>query len=402
MYELIFFLLIVFIFALFSRKLLQKYITDQMFLVIAGIISGIVFSTQINLGTQFNFVLLIAELALVLVLFSDASRIGLSYTIKEHTLPLRLLSIGMPLTIFSGIIFAAVLLTNLSIWEAAIVGTVLAPTDAALGKTVFENKKLPSKMRKGLEIESGLNDGLAVPFLILFIAWSVAEETFHPVKFFIETALLQILFAVAIGLAVGLIGGWLIIKAKNKKWITKNYLRIALLSLAIFSFFITDQIGGSGFIAAFVGGLSAGYILKDSAKYYTDFTATEGNFLVLAMFFILGILLVQYSSFITLPVIIYAILSLTLIRILPVAISLIGTKTDFLSTLFIGWFGPRGLASIVLILIALEEQPEFPGKNTLLITVLITVLFSVFAHGISARPLSNLYSNRMDKNNDNV
>jgi NhaP-type Na+/H+ or K+/H+ antiporter len=290
-------------FALFSKKLLQKYITDQMVLVIAGIISGLVFSSQINLGNQFNFVLLIAELALVL--FSDAFRIGLSYTIHEHNIPLRLLGIGMPLTIFSGIIFAAILLTNLSIWEAAIIGTLLAPTDAALGKTVFENKKLHSKMRKGLEIESGLNDGLAVPFLILFIAWSVAEETFHPVQFFIETALLQILFAVAIGLAVGLIGGWLIINAKNKKWITKKYLRISLLSLAIFSFVITDQIGGSGFIAAFVGG-------------------------------------VQYSSFISLTVIIYTILSLTVIRMLPVAISLIGTKTDFLSTLFIGWFGPRG------------------------------------------------------------
>ena len=276
-----------------------------MVLVIAGIISGLVFSSQINLGNQFNFVLLIAELALVLVLFSDAFRIGLSYTIHEHNIPLRLLGIGMPLTIFSGIIFAAILLTNLSIWEAAIIGTLLAPTDAALGKTVFENKKLHSKMRKGLEIESGLNDGLAVPFLILFIAWSVAEETFHPVQFFIETALLQILFAVAIGLAVGLIGGWLIINAKNKKWITKKYLRISLLSLAIFSFVITDQIGGSGFIAAFVGG-------------------------------------VQYSSFISLTVIIYTILSLTVIRMLPVAISLIGTKTDFLSTLFIGWFGPRG------------------------------------------------------------
>ena len=311
-----------------------------MVLVIAGIISGLVFSSQINLGNQFNFVLLIAELALVL--FSDAFRIGLSYTIHEHKIPLRLLGIGMPLTIFSGIIFAAILLTNLSIWEAAIIGTLLAPIDAALGKTVFENKKLHSKMRKGLEIESGLNDGLAVPFLILFIAWSVAEETFHPVQFFIETALLQILFAVAIGLAVGLIGGWLIIKAKNKKWITKKYLRISVLSLAIFSFVITDQIGGSGFIAAFVGGLSGGYILKNSAKYYTDFTTTEGNFLVLAMFFILGILLVQYSSFISLTVIIYTILSLTVIRMLPVAISLIGTKTDFLSTLFIGWFGPRG------------------------------------------------------------
>jgi NhaP-type Na+/H+ or K+/H+ antiporter len=167
MYELIFFLLVVFIFALFSRKLVQKYITDQMFLVMAGIISGLVFSTQINLGNQFNLILLIAELALVLVLFSDASRIGLSYTIHQHTIPLRLLSIGMPLTIFSGIIFAAILLSKLSIWEAAIIGTLLAPTDAALGKTVFENKKLPSKMRKGLEIESGLNDGLAVPFLIL-------------------------------------------------------------------------------------------------------------------------------------------------------------------------------------------------------------------------------------------
>ncbi|GAB6054834.1 cation:proton antiporter [Methanobacterium alkalithermotolerans] len=401
MLEIIFFLMVIFIFALFSRKLENNSITSQMFLVFTGLIAGLLFFTRFDFQDSFPYILIVAELALVLVLFSDASRIGLSYTIKEHELTLRLLGVGMPLSIFAGVFLAIFLFTELSIWEAAILGVVLVPTDAALGESVFDNKKLPSKLKKALEIESGLNDGLAVPFLVLFIAWSVAEETFQPVTFFVITALQQILFSVIVGLIFGLWGGWLLLKSRQKNWITSKYLKIGLLTLAVASWLLTDQIGGSGFIAAFVGGLSAGYLLKDMANYYTDLTATEGNILVMAMFFLLGILLIQYYPYITLNVIIYAILSLTLIRIVPVALSLTGIGTNWRSKFFMGWFGPRGLASIVLILIALEEQPAFPGENTMLVTVLCTVLISVFAHGISANTLSNLYA-RWIKNNQNT
>jgi NhaP-type Na+/H+ or K+/H+ antiporter len=393
MMDVIFFFALLFVFALFSRRLRESPVTAQMVFSLTGILLGYIFALQINQEFNRELFLLVAEVALVLVLFSDASGIDFN-TFRTNKLILRLLSIGLILTIIAGIIVGTYLLTDMVLWEVAALAAVLAPTDAALGQIVVQNKKLPYKIRETLEIESGLNDGIAVPFPFLFLAIGLAEETFRPINYFIATTLEQIGFGVLIGLIVGLIGGWLVLQAKKKGWITKTYQRLALLSLAILSWLIADQLGGSGFIAAFVGGLATGYIFEDTGDILTDFTSSEGMLLSFAVFFITGALIAPLLSLVTWQIILYAVLSLTLIRMLPVAISLIGTKISIDSMLFMGWFGPRGLASIVLALVALETIPEFPGKNTFILTVLITVFFSVILHGITALPLSQLYIKR--------
>ena len=186
----------------------------------------------------------------------------------------------------------------------------------------------------------------------------------------------------------------MVLKSQTKGWITAEYQRIAFLVLAIISFIVADEIGGSGFIAAFVGGLIAGYITRDASKVLMDFAETEGQFLNLTVFFILGIIIAGLLPYVTWQIILYALLSLTIIRMLPVAISLIGTKTNLDTLLFMGWFGPRGLASIVLTLFALELLDPFPGENTFILVVFITVLFSVVAHGITAMPISKIYVRR--------
>jgi len=305
-----------------------------------------------------------------------------------------MLSIGLILTIAIGIVVGIYLFTNMLIWEIAALAAVLAPTDAALGQIVVQNRELPHKIRETLEVESGLNDGIAVPFLFLFLAVGLAEDTFKPFNYFINTTLEQIGFGILIGLLVGLIGGYLVLQAKRKGWITKTYQRLALLSLAISSWLIADQLGGSGFIAAFVGGFATGYIFKDAGDILTDFTSAEGMLLSLAVFFIMGVLIAPLLPLITWQILLYAILSLTVIRMVPVAISLIGTKLSWDSVLFMGWFGPRGLASIVLALVALEKVPFFPGMDTFILTVSITVLLSIVLHGITALPLSKLYIKR--------
>jgi NhaP-type Na+/H+ or K+/H+ antiporter len=347
---------------------------------------------------EFNreLLLLVAEVALVLVLFSDASGINFN-TFQKNKLTWRMLSIGLILTIIIGIIVGAYLLTDMVLWEVAALAAVLAPTDAALGQIVVQNKKLPHQIRETLEIESGLNDGIAVPFLLLFLGFGLAEETFRPINYFLVTTFEQIVFGVLIGLGIGLIGGWMVLQAKKKSWITKTYQRLALLALAILSWLITDQLGGSGFIAAFVGGLSTGFIFEDAGDILTDFTRAEGMLLSLSVFFIMGALITPLLSFVTWKIILYAVLSLTLIRMLPVAISLIGTKISLDTVLFLGWFGPRGLASIVLALVALEAIPEFPGKDTFTLTILVTVFLSIILHGITALPLSELYIKRDKK-----
>lgn len=395
MIELLFFLIIIFIVAIFSRRIDKLPITAQMIFIFAGIIIGwfITGFVDVKEPPVSTIVLSIAEIALVLVLFTDASKVKLN-DIKLNSLPTRLLSIGLISTIILGIAVAVMIFTDLTLWEAAIIGVVLAPTDAALGQVVVKNKKIPEKIREALEIESGLNDGLAVPFLLVFIAIGLAEESFSPTGYFIQTALAQIGLGALVGIATGLIGSGIVIKSRDKGRITPQYQRIAFLVLAVISFLVADEIGGSGFIAAFVGGLATAYVTRDAGKVLMDFAEAEGQLLNLTVFFLLGIIIADLIPFITWQIILYAILSLTIIRILPVAISLIGTNISLDSVLFMGWFGPRGLASIVLALIALERVEVFPGQDTFILAVFITVLFSVVAHGITALPLSRLYIRR--------
>lgn len=398
MIEILLFLIMLFLVALLSRKIEKISITAQIIFIFAGIISGWLLTGFVDIkeAETSTTILLIAEIALVLVLFTDASRVKLE-DIKLNNLIPRLLTIGLFLTIILGIALASLIFTDLTIWEAAIIGVVLAPTDASLGQIVVKNKKIPLKIRETLEVESGLNDGLVVPFLLVFIGIGMAQETFSPTGYFIKVALEQIGLGVLAGLSVGLIGSWMIIKSQARGWITSEYQRIAFLVLAIISFIVADEIGGSGFIAAFIGGLATGYITRDASKVLMDFAEAEGQFLNLTVFFLLGVIIAGLIPNITWQIFLYAILSLTIIRMLPVSISLIKTKISFDTALFIGWFGPRGLASIVLTLYALNKLDTFPGEDTFILVVFITVLASVVAHGMTALPLSQLYT----KNNKN-
>lgn len=396
MLDVLFFLIMVFIIALISGKINKLPVTAQMIIVFAGLLTGFFLTgiVDVRQAPMSNIVLIIAEVALVLVLFSDASRVKLG-SLRSNILTIRLLTIGLISTIGLGIMAAALIFTDLTLWEAAIIGVVLAPTDAALGQIVIQNQKIPEKIRNTLEVESGLNDGLCVPFLLVLVAIGLAEESFSPTGYFIEITLSQIGLGALVGLLVGFVGSSLVIKSRKIDWITAEYQRIAFLVLAVVSFLIADQIGGSGIIAAFVGGLATGYVTKDAGKILIDFAEAEGQFLNLIVFFILGIVIAGLLPFITWQIILYAILSLTIIRMLPVALSLIGTKIGKDSTLFMGWFGPRGLASIVLALIAFEELESFQGQDTFILAVFITVFFSVLAHGITALPLSNRYIKRL-------
>lgn len=393
------FFLLLFIIAIFSRLIGKLPISFQMLFIIAGMIVGWFFTGYVDITKPpySTTIFLIAEIALVLVLFSDASRVGLKAL--DNNLSTRLLTIGLPLTIILGIITAILIFPGIPWWVAGIIGAAVAPTDAALGQIVVQNKKVPQKIRSTIEIESGLNDGGAVPFLLLFIAIGLAAEAFRPTGYFIQITLEQIGFGLLAGLVVGIGGGWLVLNAQNKEWITPNFQRIAFLAMAILTFLIADELGGSGFIAAFIGGLALGYIVKDARKILIDFSETEGQFLNLTVFFLLGIVILPLLLNVTWQILLYAILSLTVIRMIPVAISLIRTKLGWNSILFIGWFGPRGLASIVLVFLALEELKVFPGDTTFITVVFVTVILSVFAHGITASSLSKFYARSIRANN---
>ena len=387
---------VVFAFGLVSRRLEGTVLTAPIVFVLIGAILGPAGLGLIEFELDDHTVLLLAEIALALVLFTDAASTDLSTLRQNEGLPLRLLGIGMPLTIALGAAAALLLLTDLTFWEAAIVGTVLAPTDAALGQAVVSNPRVPLRVRQALNVEAGLNDGLSVPFLALFLTLAVAEEELQSASYWIRFALEQIGLGVLVGIGVGLVGGWLVSLASRKSWMADPFQRLALLALALISWALADQIGGNGFIAAFVGGLAVGPTVEHVGERLIQFTETEGQLLNLSVFFIFGVLVIGLIGPLSWEVALYALLSLTLIRMLPVALSLFGTHLRSISVLFMGWFGPRGLATIVLGLIVVAEAPLLTGREKIEQVVALTVLFSVLLHGLTAAPLSAAYARRVD------
>jgi sodium/hydrogen antiporter len=386
---------IVFAFGLLSRRLEGTVFTAPIVFAVAGFVLGPAGLGLVAFELDDHTVLLVSEIALAIVLFTDAAGINISVLRRNERLPLRLLGVGMPLTIAFGTVLATMLLTDLTFWEAAIVGTVLAPTDAALGQAVVGNPRVPVRVRQALNVEAGLNDGLSVPFLALFLTLAEAEEEHLSAYIWIRFALEQVGFGILVGVGVGLVGGWLVRWASQRGWMTDSFQRLALLTLAIIAWTLADQIGGNGFIAAFVGGLVVGPTVERVGERVIRFTEAEGQLLNLSVFFIFGVLVLGAIQPLSWEVALYALLSLTLIRMLPVALSLYGTHLRGISVLFAGWFGPRGLASIVLGLIVVEEAPLLPGRDEIEAVVALTVLLSVLLHGITAAPLSAAYARRV-------
>ena len=389
------------VYGLVSRRLDRTVTTAPIVFVSAGLVLGASGVVDFGFGSSdggFEFtlgnevVLIIAELALVLVLFADSSRIKLGALRGNAALPARLLGIGMPLSILLGLVLALPLITELEFWEAAIIAAVLAPTDAALGQAVVASKRVPARIRQALNVESGLNDGLTVPLLTVFVALAIAEEEAGGGAFWIRFALEQIGYGAALGIGVGVVGGVLIQRACKRDWVTPLYEQLSVAALPVVAWAAAEAVGGNGFIAAFVTGLAASKAIHDLGEMVIEFTEGEGQLLNLSIFFIFGALAATIVDELTWQLVVYALLSLTVVRMLPVAIATIGTGLRPGSVAFLGWFGPRGLASIILGLVVFEEEAQLLGAETIFVTMTITVLISVFAHGISAHPLIRLYS----------
>ena len=391
----IIFSIVIFIYSLLSHRIEGSMVTAPMIFVAIGMLVSPEGIDIVSIGADNEIILAFAEIALVLILFSDAARIDFHKLKGNWSYPSRLLGIGLPLTIFLGAVIAILCFTDLALPEAALIGVILAPTDAGLGQVIVNSPKVPARIRQALNVESGLNDGGAIPFFAFFLVLADAEKANLPASQWVVFAFEQIGLGILVGLIVGLVGGYLVHQAREKGLMTGRFEWIGFLALAVISYVGATSVGGSGFIAAFVGGLATTLTGRGVGESMIEFTSTEGEIFSLGVFFIFGIIAAGLIPGITPVVILYAILSLTLIRILPVAVSLIktGLKTD--SVMFIGWFGPRGLASIVLLLITLNEAPDIPGLQTIAVVVSATVLFSVFAHGISANPAITWYARKM-------
>jgi len=340
----------------------------------------------------------LAELTLALVLFTDASTIDLDGLRRDAGIVGRLLGIGLLLTIAAGGLIAWLLFPEVPLATALLIGAILAPTDAALGLPVVTNPAIPIRIRRVLNVESGLNDGIATPFVVLFISLATASRGAEGIH--LAGAAEEIAIAIVAGAVVGAVGGLLLVAADRRKLTTELSRQIAVLALALGAYVVSLTLGGNGFIAAFVAGLAFGGVTRKGEEKAEEFTEVAGILLSIGVWLVFGASLVGSLIFEAqdLRPIIYAILSLTVIRMVPVAIALVGSRLALPTVAFVGWFGPRGLASIVFGILALDALTESGGATDVLAaTVGWTVLLSVVAHGLSAKPLAARYSRWIDR-----
>jgi NhaP-type Na+/H+ or K+/H+ antiporter len=366
-----------------SGRLRSMPISQAMVFVALGLLAGNQVVGVVDARAVGQFVRHLAEATLTLVLFCDAVRVNRGRLRHESALPTRLLGIGLPLTIVAGTLAALALLPQLNLWTAAALATMLAPTDAALGLPVVTNPRLPSRIRQSLNVESGLNDGVCVPLLIIFLTIAQAEEGIghvEPVRVVAE----EIGFGVVGGLAAGALGAWVLRSFGGRGWMQPTWRQIDAVATPLLAYTLAAALGGSGFIAAFVAGISFRLVAADHAKEATVLAEQTGELLNAVTFLLFGALLLGPAlGALDWPIALYAVASLTVVLMLPVALAMAGAGLRRVTVGFLGWFGPRGLASIVFVLILLEGT-DLPERPLMLTVVTWTVGLSVYAHGLTA------------------
>ena len=374
------------VYALLSRRLGRSPITGPMYFVTAGLLGATVGAWDVLVEGE--GVSTIFEITLGLVLFTEAMKLRLVSWTEDFELATRLLGIGMPLTIAAGALAAVVVLPDVGLIGGAIIATVMAPTDAALGLAVVQNPRVPRRIREALGVESGLNDGIALPVLLFFLALFAAEEGTRLWSLFLE----GVGVAIVVGGLFGLVAGFAMKTAAARGLMQEQWQQIMVVIVPLFSLFVADELGGSGFIATFVAGLVFGHVIQGMDKSVAGFADDLGTVLTMLAFMLFGgILLANNIDAFNPATIVYAVLSLTVVRMLPVAISMIGTDLRTATTAFMGWFGPRGLASIIFAAIVVEDIGIDFGEGLFGVMV-VTVTLSVFLHGGTAYHGAQAYS----------
>ena len=384
------FALFVFCYSLVAGRVERAAASGPIIFVASGFLMGPMGLAWFDGSITIDELRFLADLTLALILFIDAANADLAVLKRQFLIPSRMLLIGLPGVIFLGTLAAALLFDNLSLFEAAILGTMLAATDAALGKAVVTNKVVPQKIREGLNFESGLNDGLCVPILLVFIALAIdSGSEGGSTLLALELVAKELGIGLVVGLGLTSVAAWAMRWCDDQGWLTEIWKQVTVVALAITCFTVAQSLHGSGYIAAFVGGLVFGFKAKEATHELVLAAEGVGETLALLTWFAFGTTIIGQSfKYFTWEMLVFALLSLTLIRMLPIYLSLSGTGESTSSKLFLGWFGPRGLASIVFGIIVINKG--VPESHFIAMVVVLTVFFSLVAHGVSANPFARL------------
>jgi NhaP-type Na+/H+ or K+/H+ antiporter len=378
--------------AAISRRLSGTPLTPAILFTAIGMLVGPQVLDGIDVPVDGSAVRTLAEATLALVLFCDASRIDLGHLRRQAVLPERLLGIGLPLTIALGAAAAVGVLGELSLAEALVLAVVLAPTDAALGQAVITEPRVPRRIRQGLNVESGLNDGICVPLLFAAVAIADVESEITGGRGALRLVVEEIGYGALGGVAAGLLVAAIVAGPGSRGLIEGAWLQVVPAAGAALAYGVAASLHGSGFIAAFVAGAVFRLALKRDPEAVNRLSDELGALLNGVTFIFFGaVMLGPALPDVTRELLLYAVLSLTLVRMAPVALALVGSHARAPTIAFVGWFGPRGLASIVFAVIVIEES-GLPHEHLVATAVYLTVGLSVLAHGVTAAPLAARYA----------
>lgn len=378
-------------FGLVSGKIRGSILTGPMLFAAFGLLAGPAVLDLVPLEISNSALHTLAQITLILVLFADAASIDLRQLRRDHNLPVRMLLIGMPLGMVFSALAAFTLLGGFSIWEALLLAAILAPSDAALGQAVVINRAVPVRIRQALNVESGLNDGIALPFVLIFAAMASDPAGAAAESHWLAFGVKQVTLGPLAGMAVGYFGGKLVALCHRTGWMTETAEGIIALALAFGAFALAELVHGNGFIAAFVGGLAFGNTAGKKCRFLYKFAETEGKLLVLLTFLAFGCAMIPIAlDDVTGAYVLFALLALTVLRMVPVAVSLLGTGIKPVTGVFLGWFGPRGLATVLFVLLILEDTDVAHKKEIFAISI-ITVALSILLHGATAGPAARWY-----------
>ena len=386
-----------FLYSVVASRLERTPINGALVYLFFGLACGPYGLRLIELDVNAEALKRLAEFTLALVLFTDSANANLGVLSKVRWIPIRLLLVGLPLTIAAGFGVGYLIFDQLTLLEIALLATMLAPTDAALGQAVVTNEAVPASVRESLNVESGLNDGICVPVLLVFLALATGSVAGSQTESLVVRLPIQAIgIGATVGVALAILGSFVLKSCGTRGWIGGAWIQIPAVALAMFCFGLSQWMGGSGFIACFVGGLTFGGLTRNHKDQFLESAEGASDALALLTWFTfgtiaIGLLLNQFSW----QPIIYAVLSLTAVRMLPVYLSLAGKRLRIDTLLFIGWFGPRGLASIVFAVIVINNN--LPGSELIAVVVTCTIILSAFAHGMTANPFASALAVRLKK-----
>ena len=379
-------------YGLFSKLLAKYNISGPMIFTIVGVLfSPMVFGGK-PLNANAESVQILAEITLIVVLFSDAAALNLQQLKAHWRLPVRLLFVALPMTILFATLTAMWFYPHEPTLYALLLALILAPTDAALGKIVVSDERIPSTVRNTINVESGLNDGIVFPVLLTVLTMISSNSATAESGW-----MAYIAQQIAIGAVAGAFAGWagakIMMQAHQRGWMVHQYSNLAPIALAILSFYFSEHFGGNGYIAAFFAGLFLGNTSELLREHVESFAESEGELFIMVSFLIFGMVFVPASlPYWDFKAFAFALLSLTVLRMVPVLLSFGFFKVDFSTRLFYGWFGPRGIASILYILVAVHQLGGVEGHEEIFAVASLTVVLSIFLHGLSAQPLAILYA----------